>query len=162
MANIIIGRVLRITPTENGATKGGKAFSKRNIVLDCTRYDAITGEKGFENFPSFDFYNDKCIELEAFKVGQVVSIHFDVVGVYYQPQDKYITNVKAYKIEPYTPKKAQITASHSDSQPQQSITPQSAQNAPTMPATPVYPPQQTTFSNAPLPPQGVGGDDLPF
>lgn len=105
MANTITGRVHRISPIENGVTKGGKAFTKRNIVLDCTRFDPYTGERGFDNFPSFDFFNDKCEELNQFQQGQVVTIHFDVVGSYYQPNDKYITNVKPYKIELFASKR---------------------------------------------------------
>lgn len=167
MANTITGRVHRISPTENGVTKGGKAFTKRNIVLDCTRFDPYTGERGFENYPSFDFYAEKCIELDKFQQGQVVTIHFDVVGSYYQPSDKYITNVRAYKIEPRQP--ANNNGLHVAPQIQQPAYQPQPQNVSqdsfvtTQSATP-RPAQapQTYNSNNPLPPQGLGGNDLPF
>lgn len=160
MANTIIGRIHRITPTENGITKGGKAFTKRNIVLDCTRYDAMTGERGFDNFPSFDFFNEKCLELDKFQAGQVVSVSFDVVGSYYQPQDKYITNVKAYKIEPYTPRSQRSNdAAPTGSNTSQTQQPQAQTNASQQAQTITSPAQQ---GKTELPPQGLGGDDLPF
>ena len=45
MANTIIGRIYRITPTENIATKKGTTFMKRQLIIDASRYDHILVRK---------------------------------------------------------------------------------------------------------------------
>lgn len=164
MANTITGRVHRISPTESGVTKGGKPFTKRNIVLDCTRFDQYTGERGFENYPSFDFFNEKCQELDKFQAGQVVTIHFDVVGAYYQPTDKYITNVKPYKIEPRQTAQNSMNGNVQQSQPIPTAPqPQSVQHGGYAPAQPTAPQiQGQPAYGAGYQQQPNGMDNLPF
>lgn len=105
MANSITGRVHLIMPTETIVSKkdSTKTFAKRTIVLDCTRFDPYTGERDkFENYPSFEFSGDKVDWLNSFKVGDVVTISFDLQGMSYTGSDgkeKYFTSIRAYKIE---------------------------------------------------------------
>lgn len=102
MANTITGRIMQIGPTQTITGKSGATIQKREIVLDCTRYDPYTGERGFENFPALEFSGDKCRELDIYQAGEVVTIQFDVVGQFYVGQDglqKNFTRVKGYKIE---------------------------------------------------------------
>lgn len=56
MANTITGRIIQIGNTEQVPTKDlSKAFLRREIVIDATRYDPWTGERsGFENTPALD------------------------------------------------------------------------------------------------------------
>ena len=98
------GKIHVIMPTETIVSKkdSTKSFLKRTIVLDCTRFDPYTGERGFENFPSFEFSGDKCADLDNFKVGQVVILSFDLQGNKYTDsngQEKYFTSIRGYKIE---------------------------------------------------------------
>lgn len=103
MANQITGKILYIYPPQQITTKdGSKTIVKRGVVLDCTRYDPYTGERGFENTPLMEFFGDKCAELDNFQTGQVVTVLFDLQGSKYAGDDgrsKIFTSVRPYKIE---------------------------------------------------------------
>jgi hypothetical protein len=96
------GRIEAIKPTAEITSKDGlRSFKKRELVLDCTRFDPYTGERGIESFPQFEFSGDKCAELDMYKVGQVVTVSFDLQGSRYERDGKteYFTRVRGYKIE---------------------------------------------------------------
>lgn len=102
MANQISGKVLIIDDAISIPTRSGNTFTKRQIVLDASHYDPMTGQK-FENYPAFDFVGNRVNELDNFKVGDLVTISFALNG---RPFDKdgkttYFTSVTGYKIEPY-------------------------------------------------------------
>lgn len=103
MANQITGKILYIYPPQQITTKdGSKTIVKRGVVLDCTRYDPYTGERGFENTPLMEFFGDKCSEIDSFQIGQVVTVLFDLQGSKYAGDDgrsKIFTSVRPYKIE---------------------------------------------------------------
>lgn len=102
MANQITGTIIQIFPTQNMTSKdGSKTFQRRELLMDCTRFDPYTGERGYENTPIMEFSGDKCAELDRFKVGQVVTISFDLQGSKYTQDgvEKYFTRVRPYKIE---------------------------------------------------------------
>lgn len=134
MANQVIGRVFQIGNTESIKSKdGSKTYYKRELVLDATRFDGMTGERGFDNFPSFEFSGDKCSELDQFNVGEIVTVTFDLQGTKYEKdgQTRFFNRVRGYKIErrlvqqPQTPKQ-QYTPQY-QSQPQaQQIPPRQA------------------------------------
>ena len=113
MANQVIGRVFQIGNTESIKSKdGSKTYYKRELVLDATRFDGMTGERGFDNFPSFEFSGDKCSELDQFNVGEIVTVTFDLQGTKHEKdgQTRFFNRVRGYKIErrlvqqPQTPK----------------------------------------------------------
>lgn len=149
MANQITGRVFSIGQTQSIQTKNGNSFTKREIVLDASKYDMYTGEKGFENYPMFEFTGEKCKDLDGYQVGQVVTISFDLQGGFYDAEGgvkKNITKVRGYKIEARTSVQAQPQQqSQVAPQPQYQAAPQQQ-----------YPQQQ---SQTPPPP---GMNDLPF
>ena len=99
--NTITGKVHLVMPTETIPMKKdpSKTFSKRTIVLDCT----WTGDKGtFENYPAFEFTGDRCSLLDAIKVGQQVTISFDLQGNKFIGNDgkeRYFTSVRGFKID---------------------------------------------------------------
>lgn len=102
MANQISGKVLIVENAVIIPTKSGSTFTKRQVVLDASHYDPMTGQK-FENYPAFDFVGNRVNELDNFKVGDLVTISFALNG---RPFDKdgkttYFTSVNGYKIEPY-------------------------------------------------------------
>lgn len=104
MANQITGKILYIYPTQQLPSKdGSKTYLKRGIVIDCTRLDPYTGERGFENTPLLEFIGDKCSELDNYQIGQIVNITFDVQGTRYRNKDgveQIFTRVQPYRIEP--------------------------------------------------------------
>lgn len=88
----------RAIPTRDGQD----VFRRREFVLDCARYNPQTGEK-YPNFPKFELSGDKCAMLDAFRVGQRVTVDYSLRGVRYQGNDgltKYFTSLAAYKITP--------------------------------------------------------------
>jgi len=103
MANQITGKILYIYPTQQITSKdGSKTIEKRSLVIDCTRFDPYTGERGIENTPLLEFTNDRCAELDKFQVGQVVTISFDVQGARYKDTkgvEQIFTRVRPYRIE---------------------------------------------------------------
>ena len=102
MANQITGKVLHIYPAETITGKSGNGITKRAILIDCTRFDPYTGERGFENTPLLEFIGEKCNELNNFQPGQVVTVTFDVCGTKYKNKDgveNIFTRVQPYKIE---------------------------------------------------------------
>lgn len=103
MANQLTGKVLYIYPSQQITSKdGSKTIMKRSIVIDCTRFDPYTGERGIENTPLLEFTGDKCNELDKFQVGQVVNISFDVKGTKYRDNEgveRIFTSVRPYRIE---------------------------------------------------------------
>lgn len=100
MANTINGKILVIGQTENIPYRD-KVFSKRELVLDATRFDAMTGQP-FENYPKFEFVGRHVSDLDGFQVGQAVIVSFVLSGRKRQKDgmDIYITSVQGYKIEP--------------------------------------------------------------
>lgn len=65
MANTLTGKILYIYPPQQIPSKdGSKVITKRAIVIDCTRFDPYTGERGFENTPMLEFIGDRCAELD--------------------------------------------------------------------------------------------------
>ena len=102
MANQITGKILYIYPTQQIMTKDGKPFQRRSLVLDTTRFDPYTGERGFENTPMLDFAGDQCQELDRFTPGQLVTVSFDVQGSRYRNADgkeQIFTRLRPYRIE---------------------------------------------------------------
>lgn len=103
MSNTITGRVYRITPTVEIRSKDGQtSFKKRDLTLDATRYDSITGEKMFDNFPTIEFGGEKCALLDDIKKGDIVTVSFDLSGTSYkdaQGTEKWFTRIRGYKVE---------------------------------------------------------------
>ena len=103
MANQVIGRIYQIGVAEPIQSKNGsKTHYKRELTIDATRFDPHTGQKAFENFPTFEFIGDKCQELDQYRVGDVVAVSFDIQGTRYEKEGRtrFFNRVRGYKIEP--------------------------------------------------------------
>ena len=105
MANTITGRVRRITPEQTVTGKSGKAFTKRTLVIDASRFDRYTGEKKFDNYPSIEFSGEAMKTLDAFKEGDAVVVSFDINGREFTDEKtgevKYFNSIRGYKVERY-------------------------------------------------------------
>ena len=102
MANQIIGRVFYIGDTNSIKSKdGSKTHYKRELVLDATRYDGLTGQRGYDNFPSIEFSGDNCQMLNQFKPGDIVTVSFELQGTKYEKdgQTRFFTRIRGYKVE---------------------------------------------------------------
>lgn len=100
--NSITGRVHAVSPIEEFPSRNSeRVFRRRTLTLDATRHDPYTGERGYDNFPSVEFTADKVGLLDELKVGQVVTVYYDLQGSKYEKdgQTRYFTRVRGYKIE---------------------------------------------------------------
>lgn len=152
MANQQTGRVIAVSKEQTvaSADPNKQPFKKREIYIDCTRYDPYTGQRSqYENKPLLEFSGDKTLEkvnpvLDQVQKDDIVTISFELVGRHFQDRDgkqKFITGIRCYDIQ--IVRKAGVQQQAPAPQP----APQQAQQAPQ--------PQQSPFANA-------NDDDLPF
>lgn len=150
MAYEIIGTVFKIGATENVPTKSGQQFQRRSVTLIQKRFDQNTGQEFEPNYPTIDFTQRGCAELDKYKQGDRVRIRFDISGVKYTNrqthEEKYFNSLRGFRIEPFVMQ-----------QPQQPVAPQ-------YPPQGGYPPQQPQHPLPPQqPPQNIDPDSgLPF
>lgn len=158
MANTLTGKILYIYPTQQLPSKdGSKTYLKRGIVIDATRFDPYTGERGFENTPMLEFIGDRCSELDKFQAGQIVTISFDVQGTRYRNKDgveQIFTPVQPYRIEARQVQSTQQAAPAQQPVPVPQPVPQPQQNQSCQYRAPDFPPPVDVNGNA--------KDDLPF
>ena len=161
MGFILVGKVVAINEQETVASKSDstKTFARRQLYLDCSRYDSITGERLQDNFPLLEFggkgleqLNELC--QKGLKKGDLVQIEFAVQGSTYkdaQRKTKNYTGIRPYAISRYVPRGQQAQQSQqSQNQPQGQA--QQSQN--------LFPQSQGQSQGQG---QGQGGaDDLPF
>lgn len=145
MANTIVGRVLTVGAAVNIACKSGATLTKRELVLDCSRYDTYTGEKR-DNFPQLEFVGRNCSLLDSLAEGELVEVSFILAGRKYEKDGKdcYFTSITGYRVEPYQPTPHTVQA--------QPAAPQAARQQ----DTPAPPPLPATES------QQLDADNLPF
>lgn len=105
MANTITGSIRKITPVQEITGKSGNTFAKRILVLDAARYDTHTGERKFDNYPSFEFSGDAMKQLDNYKEGDYVTVSYDINGREFEDpnthETKYFNTIRGYKVEPY-------------------------------------------------------------
>lgn len=105
MANTMTGRIRKITPVQEITGKSGNTFQKRTLVLDAARYDTHTGEKKFDNYPSFEFSGEAMRQLDSYKEGDCVTVSYDINGREFEDpathEVKYFNTIRGYKIEAY-------------------------------------------------------------
>lgn len=110
MAYDIIGSVHKISTTENIQTKNGGTLQRRSLTLIQKRFDQNTGEEFEPNFPTFDFTNRGCADLDKFRPGDMVRVRFDISGVKYADRqtgaEKYFNSLRAFRIEPFAAQQA--------------------------------------------------------
>lgn len=162
MAFVLIGRIIAVDQQQTIASKtdASKTFQRRQVYLDCSRYDSITGEQLQENRPLLEFGGkglDQLNELvkQGLKKGDLVSIEFAVQGNTHKDghgNTKNFTGIRPYSIERYVPRSQQ-------QQTQQSAP--TSQPAPAPAPTPAPQPQAQPQQAAPSFQEG-NEKDLPF
>ena len=157
MPNTITGRVLSVgQPLQVAGKDPSRPFIKRELVLDCTRYDPYTGERSkFENTPLLEFGGDICKDLDGIRPGDVVTVSFDITGTKYQDkttrQEKIFTRVRPYKVEKHSAQQAvQAQPQQYAQQPQQYAQPQSPVTSSSPAYDPFMPPYDTPQPERPF------------
>lgn len=103
MANQIFGRVIELTGLETLMSKKGRAYRRRDMVIERLNFDPRTAEPVYDrsDTPIFTFINDDCNQLEKVSEGELVAVAFDIVGGSYTCADgtsRYTTSVKPLKV----------------------------------------------------------------
>ena len=103
MANQLSGRIHHIGQAVQMTTKNGNPFTKRELVLDTTRYDPYTGERSaYDNYALFEFSNDNTAQLDGLRTGQVVTVYFTVEGRKVKNEQtgepRYFNSLRGYKV----------------------------------------------------------------
>ena len=106
---VLYGRVIALSQVQEIPSKeaGKPAMKKRELYLDCTRYDSITGQRDErENKPLLEFGGDKLLEKVAalnLEKGDVVGVKFAIQGNPYKDEKtgktKVFTAIRCYDIE---------------------------------------------------------------
>ena len=136
MANQISGRVIAVSKVQTVASADpSKApLKKREIYIDCTRYDPYTGERSqYENKPLLEFVSDKTLEkvnpvLDSIQKNDIVTISFDLQGRQYKGKDgktQFTTGIRCYDIA-VTRRAGQAAAQPVQAAPQAAAQPQYA------------------------------------
>ena len=150
MANSYKGKIVAIEGIQSIQRQGKEPFEKRRLMLDATRFDGLTGERGYEKRIIFDFSGKNAHIPDTFKAEDIAEVFFDVES--YQGTKKdgttdWFTSVRGYKIQKL---EAQNNA-------QQGGTQVAAGNP--------FPPQASTAGAAPTPPvqpSGTNASNAPF
>ena len=155
MAYEIIGTVYKIGTTENVPTKSGQPFQRRSITLIQKRFDQNTGQEFDPNYPTFDFTQRGCAELDKYKQGDKVRIRFDVSGVRYSDkqthEEKYFNSLRGFRIEPFVTQQPQPQVMQPQYPPQGGYPPQQP-----------YQGQYQYPAGQSFPPQNADPNDPPF
>ena len=145
---VLIGRIIAVDQQQSVASKSdpAKTFPRRQVYMDCSRYDSITGEQLSENQPLLEFGGKGLDMLNALcqqglKQGDLVAVKFVVQGNSYKDKDgktKNYTGIRPYAIERYIPKSQQqgqqaqtLNQQAQSQQPQAQQQTQSTEQAPT-------------------------------
>lgn len=105
MANSYKGKIEAIEGIQSIQRVGKEPFQKRRVMLDATRFDGLTGERGYEKHVIFEFSGKNAHLPDTFKVGDVVEISFDVESYKGTKKDgtkDWFTSVRGYNIQAIT------------------------------------------------------------
>lgn len=99
----LVGRFIAVDneQTIQSTKEQGKTFKRRQLYMDCSRYDGLTGERLDENYPLLEF-GGKALESlnqlvgSGIKKGDLVCVFFVVDGVPYEKDGRkqVITKVR--------------------------------------------------------------------
>lgn len=105
MANSYRGKIVAIEGIQSIQRQGKEPFEKRRLMLDATRFDGLTGERGYEKRIIFDFSGKNAHIPDDYKIGDIVEVTFDVESYEAIKKDgtkDWFTSVRGYKIQKIT------------------------------------------------------------
>jgi hypothetical protein len=92
----ITAKIVDISATQNITA----TFQKREFVVE---YIENASNPQYSEFIKFELIQDKCAQLDTYKVGQDVKVHFNLKGRKWtdpQGQVKYFNSLQAWRLEP--------------------------------------------------------------
>jgi hypothetical protein len=92
----ITGKIVDISATQNITA----TFQKREFVVE---YIENPSNPQYAEFIKFELIQDKCAQLDTYKVGQDIKVHFNLKGRKWtdpQGQVKYFNSLQAWRLEP--------------------------------------------------------------
>ncbi len=98
-----IGTIKELKAIESGTSKGGKDWSKRQVVLAFTNG---TGQYARDTVAAFTFFGKVVNDLMQYAEGEQVKIAYNLEGREYN--GKIYTDLAAYKIELIGEKKSSV------------------------------------------------------
>ncbi len=109
MVNQITGRVIAVSAVQSVASSdpSKQPFKKREVYIDCTRYDSYTGQRSeFENKPLLTFAGEKTLAkvnpvLDQVQKDDIITISFELVGRQFKDKDqktRFVTEVRCYDV----------------------------------------------------------------
>ena len=102
MAYRISGKILSIDSPQTLTSRSGNPYTKRDLVLTVIKYDQYTGYPTEDpgNTPKFTFFGQRCQDLDGLKVGDTVTVCFDVSGRSYEKDGRteYLTDVRPVSV----------------------------------------------------------------
>jgi hypothetical protein len=160
MAYKITGTVLAIGQLQQLPSKAGNMYMKRDMVITVRMFDQYTGQPRDDagNTPKFTFIGERCRELDQFRVGDVVTVGFDIYGRSYDKDGRreYMTDVRPIHV-------ARVMGAQSVAAAQTAVaTPSAAQTDGMAFASSPFPSSGTIGSTAAIQPQNKATDELPF
>ncbi|MBD5183976.1 MAG: DUF3127 domain-containing protein [Bacteroidales bacterium] len=103
MANKISGRVIELTLTETLTSASGNLYTKREVVIERTIFDRNTGFPTTDSTdtPTFTLIGQNCNALDRAKIGDSITIHYDLQGRSYVKNGikKYFTDIRVFNVE---------------------------------------------------------------
>lgn len=102
MAYKISGKVLWIGESQTFPSKNGNSYTKRDLVITVRKFDPYTGvptdDEG--NTPKFTFFGEKCTDLNTIRIGDIVTIGFEISGRNFDKEGnrEYFTDVRPINI----------------------------------------------------------------
>ncbi|MBD5223625.1 MAG: DUF3127 domain-containing protein [Bacteroidales bacterium] len=103
MAYKISGKVLSVGQPLTLFSKSGNTYTRRELVITVRKFDPYTGypTDDTQNTPKFVFLGQQCQQLDQLKEGDIVVVHFDILGRAYEKDGKteYFTEVRPFKVE---------------------------------------------------------------
>ena len=71
MSNSYKGKIVAIEGIQSIQRQGKEPFEKRRLMLDATRFDGLTGERGYEKRIIFEFSGKNVHVPDGFNVGDI-------------------------------------------------------------------------------------------
>lgn len=145
----IIGKITQVFPETSGTSQAGKAWKKREYVLETQ-----------ETYPRkifFDFFGDRA-DLYPLQIGQEIRLTFEIDSREWQGPNgsRWFTSIRGLKAEPLTGAPQQPSPYQQPGYPQPGSYPPSANTF-----APPAPPSNIAPAATSIPPAGPT-DDLPF
>lgn len=157
MANKISGKIIVLTPTQTMTSSKGNSYDSREFVIERLVFDRNTGRPTADPYdtPTFKLIGESCKWLDTFKIGDEVTIDYDLSGRKFEKegQTRYFNDIRVFRIE--SRRKTAEEAAMPTADPFESANMYSGN------AMPQETPQAATDPFAATLPQGTP-DDLPF